>query len=85
MLIQRGTCPFTQKYQNALEAGAAAVLIFNDGFEGREAPLATTAPTNNTIPAAMISNDIGEALARAPAPRCGSSSTPRQLPTRSTT
>jgi Zn-dependent M28 family amino/carboxypeptidase len=62
-LVQRGTCPFTQKYQNALDAGAAAVLIFNDGFEGREAPLATTAPTDNTIPAAMISNDIGEALA----------------------
>lgn len=30
-LIQRGTCPFTQKYQNALDAGAAAALIFNDG------------------------------------------------------
>jgi Zn-dependent M28 family amino/carboxypeptidase len=62
-LIQRGTCPFTQKYQNALDAGAAAVLIFNDGFPDREAPIATTAPTDNTIPAAMISNDIGEALA----------------------
>jgi Zn-dependent M28 family amino/carboxypeptidase len=64
-LIQRGTCPFTQKYQNALDAGAAATLIFNDGFEDREAPLATTAPTDNDIPAAMISNDIGEALAAA--------------------
>ena len=34
-LIQRGTCPFTQKYQNALDAGAAATLIFNDGVEAR--------------------------------------------------
>ena len=84
-LIQRGTCPFTLKYQNALEAGAAAVLIFNDGFEGREAPLPTTAPTNNTIPAAMISNDIGEELADPPVRPSGSTSTPRRLPTRSTT
>jgi Zn-dependent M28 family amino/carboxypeptidase len=62
-LIQRGTCPFTQKYQNALDAGAAAVLIFNDGVgETREAPIDTVAPFDNTIPAAMISNDIGEAL-----------------------
>ena len=65
-LIQRGTCPFTQKYVNAQAAGAAATLIFNDGFEGREAPLATTAGFDNDIPAAMISNDIGETLAAAP-------------------
>jgi Zn-dependent M28 family amino/carboxypeptidase len=69
-LIQRGTCPFTQKYQNAINAGAAAALIFNDGFPDRTAPLETTAPipepSDPTIPAAMISNAIGEALAGAP-------------------
>ena len=65
-LVQRGTCPFTQKYENARDAGAAAVLIFNDGFEDRTAPLETTAPFDNTIPAAMISNAIGEELAGAP-------------------
>ncbi len=65
-LVQRGTCPFTQKYENAFEAGAAAVLIWNDGFEDREAPIATTATFDNTIPAAMISNDIGLALATTP-------------------
>ena len=64
-LVQRGTCPFTQKYDTARDAGAAAVLIFNDGFDGRTAPLATTAPFDNTIPAAMISNAIGEELAGA--------------------
>jgi Zn-dependent M28 family amino/carboxypeptidase len=62
-LVQRGTCPFTQKYQNALDAGAAAVLVWNDGFEDREAPIATTAPFDNTIPAAMISYTIGHELA----------------------
>lgn len=65
-LMQRGTCPFTQKYTNAINAGAAAALIFNDGFEGREAPLFTTGPSTSDIPLAMISNDIGEALAAAP-------------------
>jgi Zn-dependent M28 family amino/carboxypeptidase len=37
-------------------------LIFNDGFEGRVAPLATTAPPNIGIPAAMISSDVGRSL-----------------------
>jgi Zn-dependent M28 family amino/carboxypeptidase len=61
-LMQRGTCPFTQKYAMADEAGAVAALIFNDGFEGRVAPLATTAPPNIGIPAAMISSDVGRSL-----------------------
>jgi Zn-dependent M28 family amino/carboxypeptidase len=34
-LIQRGTCTFAQKAQNAQAAGAAAVIIFNEGQEGR--------------------------------------------------
>jgi Zn-dependent M28 family amino/carboxypeptidase len=61
-LMQRGTCPFTQKYQMAKDAGAVAALIFNDGFPDREAPLATTAPPNIGIPAAMISSQIGRSL-----------------------
>jgi Zn-dependent M28 family amino/carboxypeptidase len=42
--------------------GAGAALIFNDGFAGREDPLFITAPQDMPIPAAMISNNIGEAL-----------------------
>jgi Zn-dependent M28 family amino/carboxypeptidase len=61
-LIQRGTCPFVQKFQNAQDAGATAALIFNDGFEGREEPLFITANQGATIPAAMISNDVGEEI-----------------------
>ncbi len=34
-LIQRGTCTFGEKVQNAEEAGAAAAIIFNEGQEGR--------------------------------------------------
>ena len=60
--MQRGTCPFVQKYENARDAGAAAALIFNDGFEGREEPLFITSPQDMSIPAAMIHNDIGEEI-----------------------
>jgi Zn-dependent M28 family amino/carboxypeptidase len=61
-LMQRGTCPFVQKYQNAKDAGAVAALIFNDGFEGREDPLFITSPVNIGIPTVMTSNDVGESL-----------------------
>ena len=61
-LMQRGTCPFTEKYTNAAAAGAVAALIFNDGFEGRVDPLATTAESDVGIPAAMISSTVGESL-----------------------
>ena len=61
-LIQRGTCPFVQKYDNARDAGAGAALIFNDGFPGREEPLFITAPQDMSIPAIMISNDVGEEI-----------------------
>jgi Zn-dependent M28 family amino/carboxypeptidase len=54
-----------QKYQNAQDAGAVAALIFNDGFEGRTDPLFITAPTTTTIPAAMVSYEVGTALASA--------------------
>ena len=61
-LMQRGTCPFVQKYANARDAGAGAALIFNDGFPGREEPIFITAPQDMGIPAIMISNDVGEEL-----------------------
>ena len=61
-LIQRGTCPFVQKYDNARNAGAGAALIFNDGFPGREEPLFITSPQDMSIPAIMTSNDLGEEL-----------------------
>lgn len=34
-LLQRGTCPFSQKVRNAVASGASAVLIFNEGQPGR--------------------------------------------------
>jgi len=34
-LIQRGTCPFITKVQNAKAAGAVGVIVFNEGQPGR--------------------------------------------------
>ncbi|WP_302893208.1 M28 family metallopeptidase [Actinomadura luzonensis] len=34
-LIQRGTCPFVNKVQNARAAGASGVIVFNEGQPGR--------------------------------------------------
>jgi Zn-dependent M28 family amino/carboxypeptidase len=61
-LMQRGTCPFVQKYQMAKDAGAVAALIFNDGFEGRTDPLFITSPVNIGIPTIMISSGVGQSL-----------------------
>ena len=61
-LMQRGTCTFTSKYQAAKTAGAIGAIIFNDGFEGRTAPIPTVAPSNIGIPALMASSAIGAAL-----------------------
>ena len=35
-LLQRGTCTFQQKVENAQSAGAIGVLIFNEGQPGRQ-------------------------------------------------
>jgi hypothetical protein len=59
-LVQRGTCPFTQKVYNAQQAGAVGVIVFNN------APGAAItmggADARITIPAVMISRSDGEAV-----------------------
>ncbi len=58
--MQRGTCPFVQKYQMAKDAGAVAALIFNDGFGAdRIDPLFITSPVDIGIPTIMVSSDCG--------------------------
>jgi len=57
-LIQRGGCTFATKVNNATEAGAVGVLVFNNnGFAIPMAGLETT-----TIPSAMLDQQDGEAL-----------------------
>jgi Zn-dependent M28 family amino/carboxypeptidase len=69
-LVQRGTCVFVQKIENADDAGYAAVLIANDGVasgpDPRIVPFQISAPKFTPIPAAMTSSTVGlELLAAA--------------------
>lgn len=68
-LMQRGTCTFGVKAANAQAAGASAVVIFNEGQEGRtDTPLGTLGEdTTATIPALGTSFAVGQALAAQPA------------------
>ncbi len=64
-LLQRGTCPFADKVQNAQTAGASAAVVFNEGQAGREETVAGTlgADTTATIPAVGTSFAVGAELA----------------------
>jgi hypothetical protein len=67
-LIQRGTCNFGVKVQNAQAAGASGVIIFNEGNPGRTALFsgslsdAAGNPIIPTIPVSFTSFDIGQNL-----------------------
>ena len=63
-LVQRGTCSFAAKATNAQDAGAAAVIIFNEGQEGRTDVLSgTLGNPGYTIPVLGASYAVGEELA----------------------
>ena len=61
-LIQRGTCDFVVKVQNAVEAGAVGVIIFNEGQEGRTDIISGTLGTPTQIPVVDTTFDIGAEL-----------------------
>src|SRR3954471_2136838 len=62
-LIQRGTCSFTQKLQNAVTAGAVGVILFNEGdTAGRRNALFRSADPGYTIPAVLSSYAVGQEL-----------------------
>ncbi|MBN1980632.1 MAG: M20/M25/M40 family metallo-hydrolase [Chitinivibrionales bacterium] len=62
-LIQRGTCTFRQKVLNAQNAGAVAVIIFNEGQENRtEAMKSSLSKPDITIPVLFTSYEIGKEL-----------------------
>jgi Zn-dependent M28 family amino/carboxypeptidase len=62
-LIQRGTCAFTQKLQNAVEAGAVGVILFNEGdTAGRCNALFRSAPPEYPLPAVLSSFTVGQEL-----------------------
>ncbi|WP_106402758.1 M28 family metallopeptidase [Actinocorallia populi] len=63
-LVQRGTCTFYDKAVNAQAAGAAAVILFNEGQEGRADVLTgTLGAPDLSIPVIGTSYAIGADLA----------------------
>lgn len=68
-LIQRGTCNFSQKIENAVKAKAAGVILFNQGNSAdREAVFSGTLSEESPtlIPVVATSYQLGSALAGAP-------------------
>jgi Zn-dependent M28 family amino/carboxypeptidase len=66
VLIQRGTCPFVQKLANAEEAGAAGVILMNEGnTQTRVSPQFIEGPFDFGIPAVYVSSTIGAELYQA--------------------
>ena len=61
-LIQRGTCPFEIKARNAKAAGASAVIVFNEGQQGRTDVVAGTLTNPVDIPVVGTTFAIGSAL-----------------------
>jgi Zn-dependent M28 family amino/carboxypeptidase len=62
-LMQRGTCPFRQKAENAQAAGASAAVIFNEGNPGRTAIIfGTLNPPPMSFPTIGTTFDLGNAL-----------------------
>jgi Zn-dependent M28 family amino/carboxypeptidase len=63
-LIQRGSCSFALKAQNAEAAGAVGVIIFNEGQPGRtDAFFGTLGEPGSTIPVVSAAYSVGEELA----------------------
>src|SRR5687767_13451614 len=61
-LMQRGTCNFVVKAQNAQAAGAVGVIVFNEGNPGRTNLNLGTLGTQQTIPAITTTFALGDAL-----------------------
>lgn len=63
-LIQRGTCTFALKAQNALNAGAVGVIVFNEGQPGRtEAFIGTLGGTvSASLPVVGAAFAVGQEL-----------------------
>jgi Zn-dependent M28 family amino/carboxypeptidase len=63
-LIQRGTCTFRQKADNAVAAQASAVIIFNEGQPGRtDLIFGTLDPPQTSIPVLDATFAVGNELA----------------------
>jgi Zn-dependent M28 family amino/carboxypeptidase len=70
-LVRRGTCPFQAKVEHAQAAGAAGVIIMNQGTEGQTDAFTGRLSTPAPIPVLSVTTETGRRLAAAaqdPAP-----------------
>jgi Zn-dependent M28 family amino/carboxypeptidase len=61
-LIRRGTCPFQAKVENAAAAGAAGVVIMNEGTQGRTNAFSGLLSKPAAIPVVGVSYERGRSL-----------------------
>ncbi|WP_377035464.1 M20/M25/M40 family metallo-hydrolase [Microvirga sp. GCM10011540] len=62
-LIRRGTCPFQSKVEHAQAAGAAGVIIMNQGTEGQTGAFTGTLRTPAAVPVLGVTTEVGSKLA----------------------
>lgn len=62
-LVIRGTCAFSDKYNNAAAAGASAIVVYNDGTAADRIDPIVMSADGTTIPGIMIRHPDGELLA----------------------
>jgi Zn-dependent M28 family amino/carboxypeptidase len=61
-LIRRGTCTFQTKVENAVAAGAAGVVLMNEGTEGRTDAFSGQLSQLAPIPVVGVSYELGRSL-----------------------
>jgi Zn-dependent M28 family amino/carboxypeptidase len=64
-LVRRGTCPFQTKVEQAQAAGAAGVIIMNQGTEGQAGVFGGRLATLASIPVLGVTTEVGRRLADA--------------------
>ena len=64
-LVRRGTCPFQAKVENAQAAGAAGVIIMNQGTEGQTDAFSGRLSAPAAIPVVGVTTETGRSLATA--------------------
>lgn len=62
-LIARGTCDFSVKITNAVNAGADAVIVYTQAGNPRVVMGGTATPESLSVPGVMVDNEVGVALA----------------------
>jgi Zn-dependent M28 family amino/carboxypeptidase len=61
-LVRRGTCPFQAKAENAQAAGAAALIIMNQGTDGQSGSFSGRLGSPATIPVLGVTTEVGTHL-----------------------